>query len=227
MALATAAVAAWRWSLGTAWSTWQAVRAAKAERRTAAVAEARPGTLAQARRAVDEMYTQVAESWLSQQPRLQKKQREFLEKALAFYEQFARESGTDPEVRLETSRAYLRIGKSRTSLASGARRKEASPPGPGPRQGLVADFPGIPEYRKHLARCYHGLGNGLQNPSKKVRAYRQALALYESLATDPATRAGPPRADSQYYSLGLLFRDLGRLPEAEQALRDSWSLQRR
>ncbi len=44
----------------------------------------------QARRAVDEMYTQVAERWLADQPRMQPIQREFLEKALRFYEEFAR-----------------------------------------------------------------------------------------------------------------------------------------
>ena len=43
----------------------------------------------QARRAVDEMYTQVAERWLADEPRMQQIQREFLEKAMRFYQEFA------------------------------------------------------------------------------------------------------------------------------------------
>ena len=49
-----------------------------------------------ARKAVDEMYTEVAQNWLSQQPQLEPLQREFILKALAFYQEFARELGGDP-----------------------------------------------------------------------------------------------------------------------------------
>src|SRR5262249_27221244 len=43
-----------------------------------------------ARRAVDKMFTDVAEKWLSQQPGLEPMQRQFLEEALRFYEEFAK-----------------------------------------------------------------------------------------------------------------------------------------
>src|SRR5262249_26434237 len=46
----------------------------------------RSGVLA--RHAVDEMYTEVAEKWLATQPYLEPLQRDFLLKALAFYEEF-------------------------------------------------------------------------------------------------------------------------------------------
>ena len=47
-----------------------------------------------ARQAVDDMYTQVAEKWLAQEPQLENLQREFLEKALNFYQEFTREVST-------------------------------------------------------------------------------------------------------------------------------------
>src|SRR5262249_55940579 len=42
--------------------------------------------LRHARRAVDDMYTQVATKWLAHQPQMEPVQQEFLKKALAFYE---------------------------------------------------------------------------------------------------------------------------------------------
>ena len=58
-----------------------------------------------ARKAVDEMYTEVAQKWLSQQPQLELLQREFVLKALAFYQDFAREYSSDPAARRGAARA--------------------------------------------------------------------------------------------------------------------------
>ena len=96
-ALTTVALVALALVAGTAVSTWQAIgreaeRVPGGDRRTSS-----------ARQAVDEMYTQVAEKWLKTAD-VDQVQREFLEKALAFYEQFAAETGPDPRVRYETMR---------------------------------------------------------------------------------------------------------------------------
>jgi hypothetical protein len=64
-----------------------------------------------ARDAVDEMYSDVAEEWLSSQPGLQPVQRKFLQKALRYYEEFAKDDDTDPDVRMKRGIAYFRIGK--------------------------------------------------------------------------------------------------------------------
>jgi tetratricopeptide (TPR) repeat protein len=65
----------------------------------------------QARHAVDQMYTRLAEDWLANQPRLQPMQSEFLALALRFYEEFALEDGDDPEVRREVALAHRRVGQ--------------------------------------------------------------------------------------------------------------------
>ena len=49
------------------------------------------------RQAVDEMYTQVAEKWLAQQAELTLVQKQFLEKALAFYQRLATEESARPD----------------------------------------------------------------------------------------------------------------------------------
>jgi len=84
--------------------TRQAYNAEAAQRKRA---EARS---ALARRAVDDMYTQVAERWLADQPRMERLQREFLEKAREVYEELAAEAGQAPALRREAGVAYRRVG---------------------------------------------------------------------------------------------------------------------
>ena len=63
----------------------------------------------QARQAVDDMYTKVAENWL--EDRLDPLQKEFLEKTLAHYQTFTGQAAGDPAVRLEHGRAFQRMGE--------------------------------------------------------------------------------------------------------------------
>src|SRR4029450_1384802 len=62
----------------------------------------------EARKAVDTMYSEVAEKLLTDDAPLK---RDFLMKALAFYEQFACEGGDDPAERFDRAKASLRVGE--------------------------------------------------------------------------------------------------------------------
>jgi hypothetical protein len=64
------------------------------------------------------MYTQVAEKWLGDQPNLTRLQREFLEKALGFYERFTGDLESDPRARQESVEALYRVGAIRQKLSS-------------------------------------------------------------------------------------------------------------
>jgi tetratricopeptide (TPR) repeat protein/tRNA A-37 threonylcarbamoyl transferase component Bud32 len=64
----------------------------------------------QARQAVDTMYLEVAQKWLDRQPQMGNLQKQFLEKVLRYYEDFAEEEGEDEEARFEKALAYLRVG---------------------------------------------------------------------------------------------------------------------
>src|SRR4029077_21074977 len=75
-----------------------------------------------ARRAVDDMYTGVAEQWLAYHPDLDQVQRDFLEKALAFYQKLTAAEAADPALRFEVGKAHFRVGE----IDQGLRRvKEA------------------------------------------------------------------------------------------------------
>ena len=63
-----------------------------------------------ARKAVDGLYTQLAEELYAGVPRMQPLQRKFLLQALEFYNEFSAQKGSDPETRFETGRAYRRVG---------------------------------------------------------------------------------------------------------------------
>ena len=57
--------------------------------------------------ALDEIYLKVVEDNLPRDPQREPEYRELLQKALSFYEQFARINRSEPLVRLETGRAYF------------------------------------------------------------------------------------------------------------------------
>jgi tetratricopeptide (TPR) repeat protein len=63
-----------------------------------------------ARRIVDEMYTGLSERWLVLDPGDAELGREYLEKAAAYYEEFANIPAPDPEIQLEAAHAWLRVG---------------------------------------------------------------------------------------------------------------------
>jgi serine/threonine protein kinase len=178
VALTTAALLASALVLGATVSTWQAVRAARAERR----ADVRSRL---ARRAVDEMYTEVAEKWLARQATLTPLQRAFLDKAVAFYDQFAAERASDPEARLETARAEWRVGEIRRKLGQHKEAEVAY------RHSLrrLEDLDRVtldqPGSRLDLARVRSSLGLLLFDTGRLPEAERElrlALGLCQSLA---------------------------------------------
>jgi serine/threonine protein kinase/tetratricopeptide (TPR) repeat protein len=93
---------------GIVGTTWQAIRAQHAE-------EQAKERYQQARRAVDEMYTGVAEDWLSQEAALSGVQRDFLQKALDFHEQFAADAEI-PQAPIEVARSRFRVGRIQRAL---------------------------------------------------------------------------------------------------------------
>ena len=196
--LLTAALVAVALMVGAVVSVWQAVRARSAETlaltrlvsesqahrdadlaRAEAVAqrELARGNLRKARQAVDDMYTQVAEKWLANQPQMEPVQREFLEKALRFYQEFAQQGGgTGPEVRLETARAYRRVADIQFRLGAVAQAETAFREAIDRLKALADEFPSVPEYRQVLGDTLHQL--------------RRAPGRYRSL---PRRGESPPR----------------------------------
>jgi eukaryotic-like serine/threonine-protein kinase len=213
VALVTSTLVATALVLGTAVSVWQAVRATRAERQA--------GTRSLlARRAVDEMYTGFAEKWLDKEPQLTLTQREFLGKALAFYQEFAADPGTDPSVRLETARAYRRVSSILSSLDHQARAEEANQRAIDLVAKLAADHPNQPDVRAEFARVHRQKALLLGKSGKASEAeqfLRRASEVYGKLVEEAPGVAEYRRGLAQVCNnLGQLLRDTRPL-EAEQA----------
>jgi eukaryotic-like serine/threonine-protein kinase len=194
----------------------------------------------EARRAVREMYTNFAEEWLGRQPNLQPVQREFLRKALEYYQAFSLEKDPDPTVRAEAGEAALRVAEIQRKLgrideSERAYRQaiavlEAIPAGAldgrrEPDGSLSADV-----VREYLSTSYSKLGQLLIDSGRSEEAGRTlrraaelTRALVERTADSPVNR---PLLASAYHRLGILLRQTGRPREAEAAYRKAIELGR-
>ena len=138
----------------------------------------------QARQAVGDMYTKVAENWL--EDRLDPLQKEFLEKTLNYYETFTRQAAGDPAVRLEHGRAYQRmadiqrkLGRLEESEKSFGRSLEILRP-------LHKARPDDPEIRRALGLAETRLGDMLLRRGRNDEAeslFQQAIEIERSLAS--------------------------------------------
>jgi tetratricopeptide (TPR) repeat protein len=139
----------------------------------------------QARRAVDTMYTRVANKWLADQPKLTEVQREFLEEALTFYQGFARQQGRDPDVRREAAAAYDRVGSIHAKLGRMSEAITAHRGAVELRERLAAESPDRLEDQSDLAVARLHLGNALAvagRPQEAEDAFRRAVAGMEAVA---------------------------------------------
>jgi serine/threonine protein kinase/Tfp pilus assembly protein PilF len=178
-----------------------------------------------ARQVVDEMFTEVAEEWLEHEPRQQQRQRQFLLKALAHYQRFARVAGAGPEVRREAGRAALRVGDIHQHLGDFEQARPAYAEAIRLFEQLAADFPDIPTYRADLAACTNSLGILLARsgpPREAEDAFRRAVAIQERLAAEAPNVPGHRNRLAAYHrNLAVLLMEAERKPgwhrEAEQS----------
>jgi serine/threonine protein kinase len=179
-----------------------------------------------ARRAVDEVFLE-AEGWMvhgAQQERLQ----QFLEKALKFYEEFARDRGAQPEAQLAASRAYYRVGAIQSNLGRLKQAEEAFRQGIALLEGLGPEDREKPEYQFALGLHQQDLF-GLYCTTARLRdaeeAIRQALAVFTRLA-DAFPGASEYRAKvvECHHGLGVWQQLAGRNREAGQTFRRALEL---
>ena len=97
---------------------------------------------------MDEMYTQVAEKWLAQQAEMMPLQRQFLEKALAFYQRLSTEIGAEPAVRFETANAEQRVGEIQQKLGRHAESEAAYRRANSHLKAFAHHFPAEPNTRR-------------------------------------------------------------------------------
>jgi serine/threonine protein kinase/tetratricopeptide (TPR) repeat protein len=182
----------------------------------------------QARRAVDTMYTRVAQEWLAYQPHLEEVQLEFLEEALQFYLAFASEQATDPEVRQQTGAALYRVGTICRMLKRARPAEEAFRKAIALQQQLTAELPNEPAFRRDLAGSHADLAVLLLDANRlpeAENACRQAISLLGVLTTDLPAMVDYQRDLARSYNiLGSVLRANNRRGEAESAFRATIAL---
>lgn len=194
-------------------STWQAIVANHAERRAIAKSDL-------ARRAVDEMYSEVAEKWLAEQGNATALQRQFLEKALQYYSEFAAENTESRAVRWGQLRAMERVAAIQLKLGANKESEENY-------RNLIQqcrDQANSPADRCKtltlaLNSClqYNGLLDRLGKKGESGLILQEAIQIATELLTHRASTSEEQanRADA-FRRLGVQLNRSGRRPESEE-----------
>jgi serine/threonine protein kinase/tetratricopeptide (TPR) repeat protein len=209
-------------------SRLQAQRDVAERRRAEATANLR-----KAREAVDEL-TQVAQEELTRLPKVAPVKRKILEKALRFYQDLSVQTGDDPDMRYETSRAHRRLAIINCQLGQIDQAEPHFRKAVALSEKLAAEYPTNRSYQQELAKTNHNLGHflgaegfrTLLPAGKEIEAYfLRAIAVGEGLiAKDSADASYLADLGWTYNSLGIYFDKRKRNDERIQAYRRAHEL---
>jgi serine/threonine protein kinase len=207
--------------LSAAWKNEREAKNSSDKERERAVA-ARSRT----REALDAMTSEVIDDLLARQLILTDQQRDFLRKALRYYEEFATDTGQDEDSRAGVAAAHYRAGKILQKLQENKEAEAAYRLSQELSARLTADFPSVPKYRLNLAASLNNLGLLLSNTGRLKEAegaYDDALAIQKQLVADfppePQYREGLAAC---LHNLGNLLSDnAGKAKQAEAAFREA------
>jgi tetratricopeptide (TPR) repeat protein len=183
-----------------------------------------------ARAAVDQMLSRIGHVKLAEVPHMEPVRRALLEDALQFYQRFLlHRRGNQPTVRLETARAYRRVGSIYALLGQSKEAEAAYQKGIDLLQALAADNRAEPACWQELALVHNDVGTLLENVGRSVeaeRAFRQGLEDLEVRL--PAEYRSRPEnrglLSGIHLNLGWVLWSCGRHQEAQQAVRRALEL---
>jgi serine/threonine protein kinase/tetratricopeptide (TPR) repeat protein len=223
-------------------STWQAVRAWRAERATgrallqltAAQAKTQVALTAettarrQSRESLDALTDDVVETMFTKQERFGEAERSFLKKVLGFYEAITKESGNTSEARFLRAKGYFKVAHLRSLLGeqseavAGFRQAESL------LEQLAAEYPETAEYRQKLGRTEGNLAVSLAKLGKQAdaeAAFRRGITVRTRLVSDfPLDLEYGMELANNYNDLGFLRELQHNYPEAEGNYRRSLDL---
>jgi tetratricopeptide (TPR) repeat protein len=162
--------------------------------------------------AVDRMLTRVSEQRLKDIPQVEPIQRALLEDALEFYRDFARQAHDDPEVLLETSRAYRRLGQTYGFFGLIDEAERCFGEAIALQGNLAATLPAIAAHRVELvttrielAKLWRNLDRG----NDGLEAVQQALTLVEGLTDgDPGNSDYIVQQATALHVRAMILQDL-------------------
>jgi serine/threonine-protein kinase len=177
-------------------------------------------------KALDDIYLEIAEQHLPRDAQRKKEDLLLLNKALAFYRQFAEQNGSDAPARLQVSRARRRVGDIEKLVGEVPAAKQAYTSALTEVSELVNEFPDEPEYGYELAVCHNSLGEvgGTECPPEDC--FKNAIDILSKVtAAQPAV--GPYRAElaRAHRGLGNFLKAKGERGPAETNFRKALEVQ--
>ena len=220
-ALSTVALVAAALVVGTAVSTWQAIRATRARTEAAQQRDLARANFHKAHQAVDKYLTEVSEDQLLDQPGLQPLRSKLLKSALEYYQGFVAERGADLTLQRELAEAYRRVGSIAREIGS---LDEAEPPlrqAIGLFQTLLERTPDDEELQSGLARSFQVLANvqvyGSHAALAKENAEHAVSLLVRLRAAHPQVAEYGRRLGQSYDMIGFSLVTTGQYVAAKRA----------
>ncbi len=197
-----------------------AVMTAVLSRKNAEIARQRD----QAKRAVDDMYTQAAERLLPKLPGMEKARREFLMKMRTYYDdQAAVGNGSSAAARAETANARFRVGRINNQLSEIDAAEQAYAGAVSLFDALATEFPHEPAYSLSLARSLNEIGLAYRTKGRTKEAedaIRRSLDRAERAATEFPNRPEFRQVMAHnLHDLAILHHESERFLEAERDYR--------
>jgi serine/threonine protein kinase len=187
--------------------------------RTALAAET--AAKAQAREALDALTDDVVETMFARQSELGETEKAFLRKVLASYEAVTQELGETAETRWLRARGFFKVARLHAMLGDHAQAEAGFRQAVSLMEPLVADFPGVAQYRLALASSHDNLGIASARLEKGVEAetaFGRAIALLRRLADDfPDAPSHRLQLAGTYGNLANVLRHQRKYVAAEDA----------
>jgi serine/threonine protein kinase/tetratricopeptide (TPR) repeat protein len=178
---------------------------------------------------LDDIYLQVAQDRVPRDPQQEEKEHEMLGKALAFYQEFAKQNSADPAVPLEVIRANRRVGDIERLVGQHAGAGKAYAAAIAKAEQLVKDFPGNAEYSYELAVGLNSLGELLAETSELATAdeqFRKAGEILRPLTNDsPKAHEYTAELARSHHGLGLTLKQRGERAAAEREFQQAINVQ--
>jgi tetratricopeptide (TPR) repeat protein len=212
---------------GVLGTSWQAVRATRAER-------AARQRFVDLRKLVDEVLFNMDESLRTQGPT--RTRQLMVTTALKYLDGLANEAAGDLSLRRDLARGYLRVGNTqyaRTMTGGGGSLGDLPGALASYRKALelarsVAADAGTRRARADVGRCLLFLGDtqaDLENPAAAMRSYEEAKVVFESLsAADPTDLAAARDVPLALEHIAHVHRSIGRMPDAIAAYGEALKL---
>jgi serine/threonine protein kinase len=163
--------------------------------------------------AVNDLFTEVSENTLLNQPGLQPVRRELLEKALAYYQRFLTQRANDPTLQDELASTFFRVGLITEALESPDHALTSYETARQMQADLLAQSPNDPERLEAYGNTLNALGNVRVKQKQYALArdeYQQAVwARTQLSATDPSSSEYQRVLANTFMNLGLAEYNAG------------------